>query len=251
MAVTNEQRGVPGKKGLSPWAWIAIGCAGVLVLVGIATFLGGLFIFNKARDVVQEMEEDPVLATAKLIDATNPDIELVETDQENRTVTFRNSETGEEFTFGYQDIEEGKFSFSSDEGSVTYDVDAQEGQEGRLTVTTDEGTAMLGGGVSLERFPDWLPVYPGTSPQGTFFTESPEADMGAYVVQTADDLETVFDYYATELEKAGLAVVQRTTTPSGIVLIANSPESVRTVSVTGSLEAGEVKAMVNFTEKKE
>lgn len=81
------------RKGLSPVVWIAIGCAGVLVLAGIATFAGGIFIFNKAKNVVEEMEKNPVLATAKLITATNPDVELVATDEESQTVIFLNSKT--------------------------------------------------------------------------------------------------------------------------------------------------------------
>ena len=248
------QPGHPGqgaqsdRKGLSPVAWIAIGCAGILVLVGAATFVGGIFIFKKAKNVVEEMESNPVLATAKLIAATNPDVELVAADEETQTVIFLNSKTGEEFTFNYQDIEEGKFSFTSDEG--TFDVDAS-GEEGRLTVTSDDGTTILGSGVSLENFPDWLPMYPGTSAEGTFFTETPDGEMGAYVVRIGDGLKTVMDYYVDELESAGLEIAQRTTMPTGTVLVASSPDNTRTVTITGSVEAGEVKMMVNFTEKKE
>ncbi len=261
--MTNGQHGHPGHpgqpgqpgqgaqsdgKGLSPVAWIAIGCAGILVLVGAATFVGGIFIFKKAKNVVEEMGDNPVLATAKLIAATNPDVELVAADEETQTVIFLNSKTGEEFTFNYQDIEEGRFSFTSDEG--TFDVDAS-GEEGRLTVTGDDGTTILGSGVSLENLPDWLPMYLGTSAEGTFFTETPDGEMGAYVVRTGDGLETVMDYYVDELESAGLEIAQRTTMPTGAVLVASSPDNTRTVTITGSVEAGEVKMMVNFTEKKE
>jgi hypothetical protein len=220
-----------------------------LVVVGVAMFLGGLFIFNKARGVVQEIREDPVLATARLIAAANPDIELVGTDEDQKTVTFRNKGTGEEFTFNYQDIEEGRVTFGSDEQAVTYEVNREASGEGGLTVTSGEGTATLGI-VSLEKFPAWLPVYPQTDAQGTFFTESPEATMGAYVASTQDDMEAVIDYYAAELEKAGLSVDQRTTVPSGGLLVAHSPDDTRTVSITSSVENAETKVMVNFTEKK-
>lgn len=241
-------QGQSDRKGLSPVAWIAIGCAGILVLAGIATFVGGIFIFKKAKNVVQEMEDNPVLATAKLIAATNPDVELVAADEETQTVIFLNSETGEEFTFNYQDIEEGKFSFTSEEG--TLEVDASE-EEGRLTVTDDDGSAILGSGVSLEKFPGWLPTYPGMAAEGTFFTETPDGEMGAYVVRTEDDLETALDYYVAELESSGLEIAQRTALPSGAILTARSTDDSRSVSITGSVEAGEVKMMVNFTEKKE
>ena len=236
----------PERKGLSPVVWIAMGCGGVLLLAGVAALVGGIFIFNKAKKVVDEIEENPVLATAKLIDATNPDVELVAVDEDAQTVIFVNSKTGEEFTFNYQDIEEGKFSFTSEEG--TYDVHAS-GEDGRLTVTGDEGTAILGSGVSLEKFPDWLPIYAHASAEGTFYTETPDGEMGAYVVRADDELETVMDYYVDELESAGLRIAQRTSMPSGTVLVASSPDDARTVTITGSVEDGEVKMLVNFTEK--
>lgn len=245
----DPRRGAPSdRKGLSPLVWVAIGCAGILVLVGVVTFVGGIYVFKKAKNVVEEMEDNPVLATARLIAATNPDVELVAADEEARTVIFLNSKTGEEFTFNYQDIEEGKFSFTSDEG--TYDVDAS-GEAGRLTITGDDGTAILGSSVGLENFPDWLPIYPGASAEGTFFTETPDGEMGAYVVRSDDGLEIVMDYYVAELEAVGLEIAQRTTMPSGAVLIASSPDGTRSVSMTGAAEGGEVKMMVNFTEKKE
>jgi hypothetical protein len=44
----------------------------MIVLGGIATTLLGIFVFHKAKQVVNEVEEDPVAATAKVLAAAIP-----------------------------------------------------------------------------------------------------------------------------------------------------------------------------------
>ena len=131
---------VPEKKGLSRWVWVGIGCAGFLVLGAVAAGVGGYFLLGKAKEVAREMEEDPIAATSRLIAAANPEIELVTADKQEGIVTFRNTETGEEFTFDYSDIEEGRFSFESGDDKTSFSLDS-EGE--RMTITTDEGTVTL------------------------------------------------------------------------------------------------------------
>jgi hypothetical protein len=245
--MTNGPTTAQGKKGLPPIAWIAIGCAGVLVVVGIVAVVGGLFVFNKAKDFAEEMEEDPILASAKLLSAANPEIELVEADKDNERVTFRNTETGEEYTVDYDDIREGRISFSSSEGTMTLDV---EEDEGRLTVTSQEGTTTYDTGDRATDLPDWVPVYPGSEPEGAFKSQTPDAHAGAYTIRTKADRGQVVDYFAAELERAGLEIRSRTTMPDADMLVATSSDEARTATVTASTEESEVSVMVNFMEKK-
>ena len=156
--MTNASGGpTPQKKGQSPWVWVAIGCAGILVLGAVVAGIGGYFLVGKAREVAEEMEEDPIAASARFIAAANPEIELVTADKDNRTVTFRNTETGEEFTFDYDDIEEGRISFTSGGESASIELDTE--GEG-VTITSDEGTTTFGASSDLWDLPDWVPVYP-------------------------------------------------------------------------------------------
>lgn len=239
---------VPEKKGLSPWAWLAIGCAGILVLSGVAFTVAGYFLWGKAKDLAQQIEEDPVAATSQLIAAANPEIELVEADQDDRVVTFRNTRTGEEFTFDYDDIEEGRFTFTSDGEMAEIQVDTEGEEAGSLTITTDEGETTYGAGTSEQ--PDWVPVYPGTDPEGTYSSETPEMRAGAYSFETGDDVDDVLSLYGSELESAGFTIQNRTTTPTGALLVAGTSDEARTVTVTASVNDGRVEVMVNFTEKK-
>ena len=221
------------KKGLGPLTWVLIGCFGLLVLGMIGAFVGGIFIFDKAKDVLGEFEENPVVASAKLIAAANPEIEFVSSDEDGRTVTFRDTRTQKEFTFNYQDIEEGKVQFSSPYESVSVDIETDQEDEGKVTITTKEGTTTFGAGRGVAaEFPDWVPVYPGTTPEGTYSTDSAQVRSGAYTITLKDSLEEIVNYYVAAIKKAGLEIKNRTTVPTGVFLIANSPDDSRMVSFT-------------------
>ena len=237
------------KKGLGPLAWIAIGCAGIAILGGLGLLVSGFFVYKMEEEVAEEIEENPIAATSRLIAAANPDIELVEADEVDRVVTFRNVRTGEEFTFDFHDIEEGRLSFHSEDGAVSVELEADDADKGSLRITTEDGTASFGANVGVEGFPGWVPIYPGTSPQGMFSTETPEMRSGAYSLKTADDLSEVINYYVAALEDKGFEIVNRVVVSDTTLLTAQSSDESRTVNVTTSVEAGEVQVVVNFSEK--
>lgn len=239
------------KKRAGPLVWVLVGCLGILVLGAIAAFVGGVFIFNKAKEVVGDFDENPTLAAAKLIAATNPEIELVGTDEDSQSVTFRNTQTDEEFTFNYEDIQQGKVTFSSGDQSVTIDAPTGKEDQNTMTITTDQGNVTLGAGAGAQGFPDWLPIYPGTTPQGAYSTDSAQVRAGAYTIKTTkNNLEKVLDYYTTKFEEAGLKISGRTNLPGSTLLTAQSSNGSKTASVTSVFEKEEVRVMVNFTEKK-
>jgi hypothetical protein len=232
------------KKGTSPWVWVAAGCGGILVLGGIVMAVVTMFVVGK----VKEAADDPVAVTAQMIAAANPDIELVSADKDSKLVTFRDVRSGEELTFSYEDIEEGRFTLTTEEGAARIDFDG-EGESGKMTVTTDEGTATFGAG-DVANLPDWLPVYGGDSSEGVYSSDTPDARAGGFGFETSDGLEDVLSFYTTRLESAGLQIRSRTTTPDGALLVASSSDESKTATVTISTEDGGVSGMVNFVEKK-
>jgi hypothetical protein len=238
-----------GKKGLSPWVWLGIGCAGIVVISAVGFSVVGYFVYGKAREVAREMEEDPVAATSRLIAAANPEIELVDADKDNRTVTFRNTETGEEFIFDYADIEEGRFEFTSGDETTSLELDTDAEGGGGMTIRTDDGETTTYGSAAAEQ-PDWVPVYPGTEPRGTYSSETPAMNAGAFSFETGDTLEQVLDFYAAELEAGGFTIQNRTTTPTGALLVAATGDEARSATVTATIEDDGVSAMVNFTDKR-
>jgi hypothetical protein len=237
------------KEGTHPLVWVAVGCAAVIMMSVFVLVVGGFFLFNKVKDVAEEMDDNPVVAAAKIIAATNPDIELIEADEENRVVTFRNVNTDEVYTLDFEDIEEGRINFYSGDESYSLEVETGESDEGRLTITTDDGTASFGAGAEAGELPSWVPVYPGTTPEEAFSAETGEGRSGAFTITTDDGVEDVLDYYVSELEDRGFEIVNRAVSNQGAFLTAGSPDEILTINLAASIEGGRTQVIVNFNEK--
>jgi hypothetical protein len=238
------------KKGLSPLAWVGIGCLGLVVIGGIVATIVTMFLFGKAKEFASEMEEDPVATTAKVLAAANPDIELVSTDKENRTVTFRDVKTGEELTFGYDDIENGRVTFSSGSETAELEVTGGDDESGGLTVRTSEGTATFSAGDDAPDLPAWVPVYPGATPKGNFSAEAADQRTGTFSFTSDADLEAILDYYESEAKSAGLESKSRTTTNEGAFLVIASSDEIRGLTVMASKPGSGTEVVVSFTEKR-
>lgn len=195
-----------GNKGLHPLAWVAIGC-GALILIGVvAITAGGLFVAKKVGDVAKDFEDNPVRVAAETVVRLNPDLDLVESDPEAGTMTVRNNKTGEESTLNFEDIAEGRFSYTDSEGEEV-SIDASGAAQGEaVTITSEEGEVRFGGG-SDEDLPDWLLLYPGAStPQSAYHASSGTEHNGLASSETDDEVEEVVEYYEETFEDEGYTV---------------------------------------------
>ncbi len=234
----------PAKTGLGPLGWILIGCGG-LVVVG-ALVLGGLGWFAKKK--IDQFAENPTFNAAKLAVQVNPDLEVVEADEDKNTLTIKNKKTGEVITMSAEDAKEGRWTFKSDQGTATIDTS---GKDGTMKVTTDKGVATWGAGTP-QNLPSWLPSYPGGTVAGTFDATTAEGRAAAFTVSTSDSADKVINYYETEFKAAGLKVDKATYTANnkmGGSVSGTSDDKKRTVSVMiGASDTG-TQAVVTFQEK--
>ncbi len=120
------------KKGLPPLAWAGIGC-GTLVLVAIVVAL--VLLIGWCRRTVDEFQENPERATARMVVKMNPELEMVREDEAAGTITVRTKD-GEEMTLGYADIAEGRITFTDADGNVA-------------------------GTIGIDEVPAWVPRVPG------------------------------------------------------------------------------------------
>ncbi len=234
------------RKGLPWFAWVGIGC-GVLLLLGVVAIGGlGLFVGGKVKDLAEDLQERPVHMTASAIAMANPEIELVEADEETKRVTMRKISTGEEMTFDLGDIQSGNFTFEKD--GETVEVNA--GESG-MTVTTDEGTTRFGAGENSD-LPPWLPVPDGTTTQVAYTANNEEESSGMTQLQGYGSSAAVLDYYRDELKQAGFKITEQNmnnadtsiTTVTGQL---DSPK--RMVSVTHNSDKGEEQITVSYSGK--
>ncbi|MEM7349444.1 MAG: hypothetical protein AAF657_01465 [Acidobacteriota bacterium] len=256
----------PAKKGMSPWAWVAIGCGGIIV-VGFVLFLAaGMFVFKKGKEAVQEatgsgsvsefledLQENPAKTAAETMVRVTPELEHISTDDDAGTITFRNTQTGEEATLNFEDIAEGRFSMTTSEGE--YSIDASDSGEGGLTFSGPEGETRIGGSTTLEDVPDWVPLYPdATETQSTFSTTTGDGTMGALVAKTTDDPQKVVDHYKQYFANQGYTISTESMTKSGgqtLGMVAGETPDGRSVNILASEQDGETSVAINYNTKKQ
>jgi hypothetical protein len=231
---------VPKKK-ISPIVWVLVGIAGFVLLVGIAVIAGGLFLAKKIAD-------NPMLAAATAIAAANPDVELVSNDPNRQTVTFREKSTGKTITLNFDQLKEGRFSFSEDGKEVTMETG-----EGGLKVKGSDGST-LEVGTGSSKLPDWVPAYPGATMEGAF-SSSGGSEQGAMVsFTTSDGADKVVSFFEDGFQQAGLKVTQTVQREggkiSGGMVHAESGDKKQQAVVTISVDQDETNVSVTYSAKK-
>jgi uncharacterized protein YfiM (DUF2279 family) len=244
----------PGqKKKMSALGWIAIGCGAIAILailaLGGAAFIGGRFLKNKAA----EFEKNPTLAAAKVLVQANPELEVVESDEDAGTLTIKNTKTGEVITMNAKDIEEGKLTFETKDGTTTIDgTSAAEGGGIKVTDAQGQESTFTAGAGAPKNLPSWLPVYAGAKVEGSYDATTAEGRNAMFTVTSSDSVDQVAEFYKSQLEGAGLKVERSSYETDGqktIMLVGTTEDEKRTANVTISTGDGQTQAMVNFGEK--
>jgi len=241
----------PAKNGMSPLAWVGIGC-GVIIVFGVIAMAAMGFLIKRKVD---QFKDNPTMTAAELVVRANPDLELISSDPKTSTLTVKNKKTGEVVTFSAEDAKNGKFSVKTDKGTTTLDTS---GKSGTATVrTTDEkGQEQVStfGATGAQNLPSWVPQYPGGTVQGTFDTTGPQGRSAAFGVTTKDSIEKVADWYESQLKGSGFKVDKNTfatngTTAGGSVT-AKTDDDKRTVAIIITASGGQTQAAVTFEDKK-
>jgi hypothetical protein len=239
------------RKGMSPLAWVGIGCGAILLLGILAVGVGG-YIFKKK--VVDPVTENPTMAAAEMIVRMNPDLELVSSDRENGTITVKNKQDGEVVTLNASDIENGNFTIETDEGKTVIDTSgAQEGGDGTIKVSGADGQEMtFGGGDMPKNLPDWVPVYPGSTSQSAFDASSNGERTASFTLTSGDSVEDVMAFYEEKFNGAGLKVTKSTAETDGQLtgmVSGTSEDDKRSVLVAVSTADGKTQAQTTFSVK--
>jgi hypothetical protein len=206
----------------SPIVWILVAVAGVIVLFGLAVVGGGLFLVHKARQAGLDpelMQNNPGLATAKLLAATNPDLEVVSTDDGHGRITIRQKSTGKTMTVSFDDMKRGRITFREDD--------------------KDGGSETMSMGANQAALPAWIPAYPNSKPTSTFSLNGKEGSSASFQFQTQDAAKDVIAFYERGLKQSGFRITmsasatgQEVTSTGGLVSgddAANKPTVLVTV----------------------
>jgi hypothetical protein len=200
----------PERTGLHPLAWVGIGCGVLLVIVITVLMVGGFFLARTVQNVAEDFEDNPGLAAAKFIVKASPDLEEVETDEDAGTMTIRNTKTGEIITVNFDDINEGRFSWTADGEEMTIDVSDAEDGTVKIESSDGDGFALTTGSAVNEEIPDWLPVYPGSEPTNRGTMKTNDSVNGNFTLSTDDAVAEVLEFYREQLKSEGFQVTVNT-----------------------------------------
>src|SRR5690242_19308175 len=133
--------GPPGapipKKGVSPIVWVLVGIFGFFLLVGVVFTVGvGMFVHT--------VKQNAVAAAAKLLTLANPDVEVLDTNESNNTVSLRDKKTHEPITVNLDDIKQGKIIFKDNKGQTATIQANTDGQSGTVEVKGPDGSMKFG-----------------------------------------------------------------------------------------------------------
>ncbi|MGD8441476.1 MAG: hypothetical protein PVG53_13170 [Holophagae bacterium] len=197
----------PARKGLHPLAWVGIGCGVILVIVVVALMIGGFFVARTVKDVAKDFENNPGLAAARLVVRATPELEEVSVDEDAGTMTVRNTKTGEVVTVNFEDIKNGRFSWTAEDGEeVTVDVSQADSGTVKIESSDGKGMEIATGAAVKDDWPDWVPVYPGTEPKGLGTMTTGSSINGSFTLSTPDDVSKVIEFYRDQLSDAGFTV---------------------------------------------
>jgi len=202
----------------SPIVWILVAVLGLFL---IAVVGGGILLVHKAKQAgfdAELMRDNPGLATAKLLVATNPDLEIVSSDDGRSLITIRQKSTGKTMTVTFDDMKRGNFTFRADDGAASESL-----------------TLGAGGGTTQAKLPPWVPAYPNSKPVGVFSLNATASASGSFKFQTRDAAADVVAFYERELKQAGFHITANITgamgTSSGGLISGDDAASNRTVVV--------------------
>lgn len=232
MPDTTPKSGSTGKsnKGLSPLAWVGIGCGGLLVVGLVALVAVGVFVGMKVKDAVADADGNPERFAAEMVVKMNPDLEIIESGKEEGKMKIRVKKSGEEISVSYRDIKDGKLSIeTADGGGVKFD--AKGGQivatdaEGKTTVMETDGKVVkmqgedgatvvtIGGGDIWKDLPGEFKglAYPRVAEGINAMTSQEEGKTISSVMFTiAGDAADAKKFYLEQFKAAGYAVEQET-----------------------------------------
>ncbi len=243
--------GVPPKK--SNTLLLILGIFGGLALIVVLAVVGfGFFVMHKAKQAGFDsalMKKNPGLASAKLVVAMNPDLEIVSSDDDSGSIVVHSKKDGKTVAMKF-DPRKKSMVIQDETGKQTVNISG-DGNNGNVEVNGPEGSTKIG--TNANKGPSWLPDYPGSNAQSTFSTDAKDARSGAYSFATQDGAENVMKFYADALKAAGIAASTTTNNTNGKasgMIVGEDKGKARTASVIVAAENDGTHVTVTYSEKK-
>jgi hypothetical protein len=237
----------PVAKKTSIWVWIIGGIAIFLFAITLTCTVGGYLLYRGVKSAgfdSELMKSNPGLAMAKMVTTMNKDYETLKTNDREGTITVREKSTGKVMTMKF-DPDAKKMVIVTDDGksSVTF------GQNG-VTATGSDGSTVKYGQAVGNTAPSWVPVYPGSSPQGTMSSTNAEGSQNTFTFKSKDPASKIITYYSDQLKTAGFTINMTTNTDQGGMVQATNEGTKQTISVIVGTSSDGTETAITAIEKK-
>jgi hypothetical protein len=217
----------------SPVVWVLVVLLGLFMLIGLGVVGAGWFVVHKMHQAGIDPElwrRNPGLAAGKLIAATNPDLDVVRTNDSDGTITLRSRQTGKETTITFDQLRQGKITFRAQD-------------DNGKTATVEFG----GSG----KAPAWVPEYPGSHPTYSVRGSADSGEEGGNFTFTTDDPGSkVMAFYADKAKEMGMETKMTTTTPQGGMLIAARESDDRSLTIVVGSDAQHTTVNLTYGRKR-
>ena len=221
-----------GKSGLSPIGWFFVVLGGFFTL-GFMGLVGlGLFMARQASSVIEDFKADPAGTFAELAEFVDEDVEVVETDRDDGTVTLRVRETGDLVSvdlsqlptmLGGKDDGAVRFNGEADESGGVLTIQTPGGETrielrgdeegGFLSISTPDDDIHFGAGGEARSVPGWVPVHPDARVRQRLFSAmTDDGRVGAVLYEIDHDPKAVLEWYQDEMPEGGFRVSSTSTT---------------------------------------
>lgn len=232
--------------------WI-LGIVLGLMLIGFASCaVIGFYAVHKVKQAGFDsdlMKKNPAFATAKMAVSMSPDTEIVSSDDNAGTIVVRDKKSGKVVTMKF-DPQKKSMVVIDENGKTTSMTTTGEGANAGIEMKSSEGTMKMG--ASSDKAPDWVPVYPGSSPQNTFSASNGSEQSGSYTFTTSDSPEKLISFYGDSLKSNGFAVSNLTSNSEGKVggmVSGEDKTNKRTIVVSLGTESDGTHVNVTFSVK--
>ena len=204
----------------------------------------GMRMIKSAGFDSELMQKNPGLAMAKMVTAMNKDYETVKTNDREGTITVREKSTGKVMTMKF-DPDTKKMVIVTDDGKSSVSI----GENG-VTATGADGSTVKYGQAVGNTAPSWVPIYPGSSPQGTMSSTSPDGTQNTFTFKSKDPAAKIIEYYSDQLKTAGFAINMTTNTAEGGMVQATNEGKKQTISVIVGSSSDGTETAITAIEKK-
>lgn len=226
--------------------YVLLGC-GILAIIVIVVAAFSFLYFGKK---FIGSSKSPQEAIVKMMLERNPEVEVLEVDQDNNRIKIRNKKTGEIITIDYSQAKKGIIQWKEKGKKGSVEIKGEE-KEGKIEISSEEGKTTITYGGD-ENLPDWLPEFKSFKILNQVTSKSGNKSSGTIELESLKDIDETAKEIENLFKEKGFNLNQILTQKSGgakTVMLQGELEKSKTFFAIVNQEKEKTKCIINYSEK--